>query len=130
MSIEVTRQILERKLKAFWLVRTPIKWDNVKKSISIKKGVPYISFKLEGTITENLSIGCQREHYQMIVEVYVPSEIGTTECFSSADDINAEFRNYIEGHLTCSTGRIQRAGNSKEEHQRNVIIDLHYDHHF
>lgn len=128
MSADAVRQILEQHLSDIWGVVTPIAKDNVDYTPVI--GTPFIRTTLDGIYSDILSFRCQREYYQFTVQVLVPANTGSSDCFEKADLIAAGFINYVNGYLTCKTAVIERAAPEKNWFSCNVLIEVQYDHHF
>lgn len=128
MSSEAVRAIIEAKLTIGWAATTPITWDNVDRIPT--PGTDFIACLMSCVNTETKGLTCQRESYIVTIEVYTPHGEGTTGNMVLADTLTAMFFNYISGNLTVNKVRTERIGDKEEWHQRNVIIELTYDHFF
>lgn len=128
MSSEAVREIVETRLNDQWAAATPIAWDNV--DYKPQPGVSFIRCIIEGTFSEIMSMTCQREYYQLEVQILTPSGEGTKKNMELADQVNAIFVGYQEGNLVCKQGYVARQGDLEEWHNRKVFIEMQYDNHF
>lgn len=128
MSSDAVREIIETRLADEWGATTPIDWDNVDYKPS--NGNSFIRCIIEGTFSEIVSIGCQREFYQLEIQVLTPQGDGTKQNMVFADQLMAMFVSYAEGQLVCKQGYVARQGGTEEWHQRTVFIEMQYDNYF
>lgn len=120
--------ILEGRLETIWGSRTIIEYDNV--SIKHGDGESFIRPMLSNVSSEAKSLSCQRESYLFTVQIFTERGEGTDENSGHAILIKNSFFNYVEGNLLCKNVRIERVGDEKEWHRRDVLIEVQYDNHF
>ncbi len=122
------RQILENQLSVEWGATTPIAWDDFEyKPIP---GTDFIRCTLDGVDSETLAMKCQREHYLLSIQVFTEAGLGANNNMLLADTIMGIFFGFSEDTLICTTIVTERVGAYKEWYQRNVMIDVQFDHHF
>lgn len=121
------RGIVETKLAT--LIGTyKVFWDNM--HFKEVPGTPFIACTIDCVYSNLIAIRCQREVYLIEIQILTPFGEGTLRNLQIADSIKDGFAYYASGDLVCTTSRISRIGQIKEWHQRNVLIDAHYDNHF
>lgn len=128
MSSDAVRQILEERLATEWGVRTPIAWDNT--DYTPEEGTPFIKCMIEGTTSEPKTGKCQREFYQMEIQILTPKGSGTGENMTMGDDLVAMFFGFAESTLICKKAHVERQGDMEEWHSRAVFVDVQYDQNF
>lgn len=128
MSQDTVRQILEGRLATEWGMTTPIGWDD--SDFVPEEGVPHIKPMIEGTDAEPKTQKCQREFYQMKIEVLTPKGSGTGPNMALGDALVAIFFGYAESTLICKKAYVERQGDVEEWHSRAVYVDVQYDENF
>lgn len=128
MSQEAVRKIMEERLATEWGARTPIAWDDSDYGPVV--GTPFIKPMIEGTTSEPKTGKCQREFYQMKIEVLTPKGSGAGANMVMGDDLVAMFYGYAESTLICKKAYVERLGDVEEWHSRAVFVDVQFDENF
>lgn len=123
MSDEIVRQIIETRLQDNW-IETQIDWDNIR--FNPKRGDAFISPIISEDESEIKGINCIKRKYTLLIEVRVSKNSGTALVNSYATQLKNLFEGYAEDNFYCLKGRTERVGNSKQWHQRNVILQCRY----
>ena len=128
MSSKMVRDIVEPHLLTEWAWATPITWDMTDR-VQLP-GQKFIACTLDMTYVERISSGCQRETHLFVVEAYGNRAEGTKAVLDMTEALTAIFFDYSSGYLRVKNIRDERVGNIESSSQRNVLIEIEYDHHY
>jgi len=128
MSSKRVRDIIEPYLLSEWGSTTPITWDMTDR-IQFP-GKDFIACTLNMTFTERKGKRCQRETHLFVIEVYGKRSSGPKAILENTEELSNIFFDYQSGYLRVKTVRDERVGSIESSSQRNVLIEIEYDHHY
>lgn len=128
MSEAIVKQVIEDHLLGFWGTTTAIAWDDIEFSPVI--GQAFIAPMFECVQSQNIAIGCERDHYLLQVAVSTPSGDAGVNNAAYCDTIKNNFINRNVSGVSFKTGRIVKKGSAKEWYTRAVLIECFYDNKF
>lgn len=128
MSFEDARRAIETRLETNWTT-TPIRFENVPFQETMQ---PYVALFIRDGQGMQISLGTpalRRWPAVIVVQIFVPQDIGTKLAKTYADSIaaifdRAQFSSGNSGTIRCRIPSIEPVGITHGWHQTNVTVPM------